>query len=85
VPGLGSGMQLVVGVGDRLVDLVAGQLAGLDRVQALDPLGGVAVGNGLHLKGVQLAELGHLVERQGGVLHQPDGGRLGHQWRFLHG
>ena len=63
----------------RLVDLLARQLPGQDRVEALDPLRGVAVGDRLHFKRVQLAEIGDLVERQRGIVQQPDGGRLRHQ------
>ncbi len=57
------------------------ELAGRDRVHALDALRGIAVGDGLHLERVQLAEVGDLVERQRGVLDEPDGGRLRHQRR----
>ena len=39
-----------------------------------------AVGDRLHLERVELAEIGDLLEGQRGVLDQPDGGRLGHQW-----
>ena len=67
------------GIGLGLLDLLAGQLAGQDRVETLDALRGVAVGNRLHLERVQLAEIGDLVEGQASVLDQPDGGRLGHQ------
>jgi hypothetical protein len=68
-----------------LLDLLAGELAGLDRVEALDALGGVAVGDRLDFERVQLAEIGNLVERQRGVLHQPYGGGLGHQRLSRHG
>ncbi len=43
-------------------DFLARQLAGADRVEALDALSGLAVGDRLDLKRVQLAELGDLVE-----------------------
>jgi hypothetical protein len=74
----------VVGVGLGARDLVAGELAGHDRVHALDALGRFAVGDGADLERVQLAELRDLVEGQGGVVDEPDGGRLRHQKRFRH-
>jgi hypothetical protein len=43
------------------------------------PLRGVAIRNRLYFQRVQLAKLGNLVERQRGVVQQPDGGRLRHQ------
>src|SRR5262249_57713248 len=49
-------------------------------VGALDCVGGVAMGNGFDLQGVQFAELGDLVERQRGVVQKPDSSRLRHQW-----
>jgi len=60
-------------------DLLAGQLAGGDRVEALDALGGIAVGDGFDLERVQLAEFRDLVERQRGIVQQPHGGGFGHQ------
>ena len=65
-------------------DLLARQLAGHDRVHALDALRGFAVGDRLHLERMQPAELRDLVEGQRGVVDQPDGGRLGHQQRIGH-
>lgn len=59
--------------------LLAGELAGGDRVEALDAGGNFAVRDAAHLERVQLAELGDLLERQRGVLDQPDRGGLGHQ------
>jgi hypothetical protein len=55
-------LQLAIRVAFRLVDLLAAQLSGLDRVETLDALRGVAIGDRLHLERMQLAELGHLVE-----------------------
>jgi hypothetical protein len=69
--------MIMVLLGQR--DLLARQLAVGDRVHALDALRHVAVGDALHFQHVQAAELGDLLERQGSVLHQPDGGGLGHQ------
>jgi hypothetical protein len=66
------------------MDLVAGELAGGDGVHALDAVSHVAIGDALHLEHVQTAELRDLLEGQGGILDQPDGGRLGHQW-LVHG
>ena len=68
-----------------MLDLLARELAGQHRVEPLDPLRGVAVGDRLHFERVQLAEIGDLVERQRGVLDEPDGGRLRHQRRGRHG
>ena len=72
--------QRVAGVCLTLGDLLAGQLATGDRVKALDALGHVAVGDALHFEFVEVAEFGDLLEGKGGVLNQPDCGRLGHQW-----
>ncbi len=66
-------------VGLAALDLVVGQLAVADRVDALDPLGDLAVGDRLDLERVQAAELGDLVEGEPGVLHQPHRGGLGHE------
>jgi hypothetical protein len=65
-------------------DLFAGQLAGLQRVEALDALRSFAIGDGFHLEGMQRAELGDLIEGECGVVDQPDGGRFGHQKCFGH-
>ena len=72
--------QIVIAAGD----FVARQLAGDDRVHALDALRRFAVGNGLHLERMQRAELRDLVEGKRRVVDQPDGGRLGHQQRVGH-
>src|SRR5215208_2386261 len=72
-------LQLGVGIGLGLLDLLAGELGGEDRIEALDALRSVAVGDRFHLQRVQVAELGDLVERQSGVLNEPDRGSLGHQ------
>ena len=76
-------LEPVLLVALRLLDLLAAELAGLDRIEPLDSLRGVAVGNRLHLERVQLAEIRDLVERQRGVLDQPNGGRFGHQGCWL--
>src|SRR5205807_8204792 len=55
-------LEPVVGVSDRLLDFFARELAGLDRVEALDALGGIAVGDRLDLEWVELAEIGDLVK-----------------------
>src|SRR5208337_2234893 len=65
-------------------DLLARQLAGRDRVVALDAGRNFAVGDALDLEWVQFAELSDLVEGQGRVLDQPYGGRLRHQRRVGH-
>jgi hypothetical protein len=77
-------LQLVVRIAFGLGDFLARQLAGIDRVEALDALRRFAVRDRLHLKRVQLAELGDLVEGQRRVVDEPDGGRLGHQKRVCH-
>src|SRR5207302_6371499 len=63
----------------------AAQLPGQHRIEALDALGGVAVGDRLDLERMQFAEVRDLIERKRGVLDQPDGGRLRHQRRTGHG
>ena len=59
-------------------DFLGGELTGHDRIAALDALRHVAVGDAFDLKHVQAAELRHLLECQGGVFDQPNGGGLGH-------
>ena len=77
-------MQAMVLVRLALGDLLARQLAGHDRVHALDALRGFAVGDRLHLKRMQAAEHRDLVEGKAGVVDQPDRGRLWHQERIGH-
>jgi hypothetical protein len=69
-----------LGVGD----LLARQLPGQHRVKTFNSLRRVAIGDRLHFEHVKFAEIGDLVERQSGVLDEPDGGRLRHQ-RNRHG
>ncbi|MNR28361.1 hypothetical protein D3C85_1456830 [compost metagenome] len=73
------GLHAVVGVVLRLLQLFARQLAARDRVHAADVAGHVAVGDAAHFQRVQAAEVGDLLERKRGVVHQPDRGGLGHQ------
>jgi hypothetical protein len=54
-------------------------LAGQDRIEALDALRGVAIGDRLHFEHMQIAELRDLVERQRSILDQPHGCRFRHQ------
>src|SRR5262249_51454767 len=68
-----------------LAALLARQLAGQHRIETLDALRSIAIGDCLHLEGMKVAELGDLIERQGGVLDEPDGGRLGHERCGGHG
>ena len=68
-----------IGIGFGLGDLLARQLPGLDRVEALDALRCVAVGDRLDLERVQLAEIRHLIEGQRGIVQQPHGGCFRHQ------
>ena len=78
-------LELQLGIFLGLFDLVMGELAGGDRVDALDSLGHVLVRNTLHLEGMHADELGDLLEGERGVVDQPDGGRLGHQGLVGHG
>ncbi len=71
-------------VGFGAGNFLARQLAGGDRIEALDALCTFAVGDGFHFKRVQLAELCNLLERQGSIVDKPDGGRLGHQQLLGH-
>ena len=77
-------LELVIAALLAARDLVAGELVRRDGILALDAGRHFAVGDALHLKRVQLAEIGDLVERQGRVLHEPDGGRLRHQRCVAH-
>jgi len=73
------GLHAVVFVVLGLVQLFAGQLAVDDGVGAANVARHVAVGDAAHLKRVQAAEVGDLLKRERGVVHQPDRGGLGHQ------
>ncbi len=73
--------EVVGRVGLAALDLLGGELAVRDRVEALDALRHLAVGDAVDLELVQPGELGDLPEGQRGVLDQPDGGRLLHQWK----
>ena len=75
----------MVGVLLGALDFLAGELAGGDRVHALDALRGVAVGNGADLQGMHLGEVGDLIERQRGIVDEPHGSRFGHQRCIAHG
>ena len=77
-------MQATVGVLLAGGDFLARELAGRDRIVALDAGRHFAVGDPFDLERVQFAELGDLIEGQRGVLDQPDGGRLRHQRRVAH-
>ena len=46
--------------------------------------GDFAIGDALDFERMQHAEFGDLVEGQRGVLHQPDGGGLGHERGVAH-
>jgi succinyl-CoA synthetase beta subunit len=72
-------LEPVILLAFALIDLLAAELAGLNRIEALDALRGIAVRDRLDLKRVQFAEVGHLIERQRGVLDQPNGGGFRHQ------
>jgi len=77
-------LEPVSRIGNGLLDLLAAKLPGLDRIEALDALRCVTVGDRLHLERVELAEFGDLIERERGVLDQPDGGGFRHQRRCGH-
>src|ERR1700691_5324030 len=78
-------LEAVILVLLTLFDLVAGELAGRNRVHALDALGGVTVGDGADLERVHFGEIRHLIEGQGGIIDQPHGSRLWHQRCVAHG
>ena len=61
------------------VNFLAGQLAIGDRIRAADIPGNLAVGDTLHFKRMEPAEIGDLLEGQRRVVDQPDSGRLRHQ------
>jgi len=67
------------GLAEAQEDLLGGGLPVGDRVEPLHLDGDLAIGDRLHLERVQTAEIGDLVEGQGGVLDQPHGGRFRHQ------
>ncbi|MPL75526.1 hypothetical protein SDC9_21350 [bioreactor metagenome] len=72
-------LQLVERVGLALVDFLLVELVVRDRVEALHAHRHVPVGDALHLELVHAAEIGDLLEAQRRVVHQPNGGCLGHQ------
>src|SRR6266481_4143465 len=78
-------LEAIVRIGDGFLDLLAAELTGEHGIEALDALRGVAVGDRLHLERVKLAEVGDLIEREGGVLDLPHGGCFRHQRRCGHG
>ncbi len=69
----------VVGVLLAALDFLAGELVGGDRVEALDALRDVSVGDAFDLQHMETAEGRDLLECERGIRDQPDGGRLGHQ------
>ena len=70
-------------VGFAALDLFLGQLPVLGRVLTHDAARDVTVGDAFDLELVQVTEIGDLLERKGGVVDQPNGGRFGHQWGLL--
>ena len=68
----------------RPLDFFTRQLTRRDRIETTNASAHLAIRDSLDLKRMQLAEFRDLIERQGGVLHQPDGGRLGHERRIAH-
>ena len=71
----------MIGVFFALFDFFAQKLAAGNRIHALDALGDIAIGNAFHFQLMQMAEIGDLLEGEGRVFHQPDGGGLGHEGR----
>ena len=74
--------QLVGRIGLALFDFRTRDLAADNRIQPLDALRCLIIGNRADFQRVQAAEFRNLVEGEGGVVNQPDGGRFGHQ-RFV--
>ena len=66
-------------VGLAALDLLGGGLAVGDRVEPLHLDRDLAVGDRLHLELMQAAEIGDLLEGEGGVLDEPHGGGFRHQ------
>ena len=60
-------------------DLVARELSVHQRIQPLDPLSRLAIGDRLDLQRVHRAEFCDLVEGKRGVVDEPDGRRFRHQ------
>ena len=52
----------VVGIGLALLDLLAGELTPGDRIEALDALRNVAIGDAFHLELMEIGEIGNLLE-----------------------
>src|SRR5262249_61037758 len=77
-------LEPVVRIGNAPLDLFAAELTREYRVQSLDPLRRIAIGNCLYFERMQIAEVGDLIERQGGVFKQPHGGRFRHQRNCNH-
>src|SRR5262249_13271581 len=69
----------IVRIGLAFAQFVPGELPGYDRIASDDALDPLIVRDSLHLEGMQLAEIGNLVERQRRVFDKPDSGRLGHK------
>ena len=77
-PGDGE-LEWALGVGLGGLDAGACELAARDRVDPPDADRDLIIGDAGHLERMQPAERGDLIERQGGALDQPYGGRLGHE------
>ena len=60
------------------VDLFLGQLIVGNRIEPLDTGGHVTIGDALHLKLVQPAEIADLTEAERGVVDQPNSSCFGH-------
>ena len=75
--GLGK-VEFVRGIALGDCNLIARQLPRRHRVEALNALGDVTIGDTLDLKHVQPAKRGDLIERQRCIFDQPHGGGFGH-------
>src|SRR6516162_10920 len=57
-------VQPAIGIGLRCLDLLARQLPGEDRIETLDALRRIAIGNRFDLERMQMTQFGDLIERQ---------------------
>ena len=72
-------LQVTIGIGFAAFDLLGRNLTVGDGVQSGNPHGDFTIGDGLNLQRVQAAEIGDLLETEGGIFDKPNGSRLGHK------
>src|SRR5262249_6718006 len=77
-------MEPVVRVSLAFSEFVTAELPAHDLITSDDGLNSLRVINCLHLKGMELAEIVNLVERQACISDQPDCGRLRHKGLACH-